>query len=350
MNPQEEIMENMLINSWVRHFLPAPYQANKPHQSDAELIELPQDPQHYLAVTIDTVAEEISLGLYQEATTMGWVTVMASLSDLAAVGANPLGIVISTSVEPDRDTEFINKIARGMESACRMADTYILGGDTNLTSTISLTGCAIGLVPKNKVMRRYGCKSGDIVFTTGGMGIGNALAMQKITHLADSLESDYRPVARLKESQLIREYASSCMDSSDGLLATLDQLMRLNGLGFEIDYHWQQILAPKALEFCNRTRTPYWWMLGGLHGEFELVFTIPAHKKDDFLTIAQSKSIIPIQLGKVQESTEISLTLASQRKIVIDTTTIRNLLYTVGGDWQTLIQEFKNLTKKWGLQ
>jgi thiamine-monophosphate kinase len=352
MSTMVNIRENVIIDSWVKHFSRAPDQVNKAHETDAELIEIQGNPDHYLATTIDTVAEEIAVGLYQDPYTMGWVIIMASLSDLAAVGARPLGLIISTSVESSRDDAFVSRLARGMEDACRAAGTFVLGGDTNATSTISLTCCALGLVLRDKVMTRVGCRPGDTVFITSGVGTGNALGLVKLGGYPDNLfpESIYRPVARLKEAYIIQKYATCCMDTSDGLLTTLDQLMRLNGLGFSVDCNWSTILAPHVLDFCDRIGTPHWLMTAGPHGEFELVFTVPSEHVDQFLTDSQGSGFQPIRLGTVGSSPDISLNLDSGRTIRVDMAPLRNLLYTVNGDVQRFLNEFKTFGSKWGIE
>jgi len=128
----DEILENAAIDAWAGAFRRAPSRANAPHESDAELLEIESLPDRYLAITIDTVAEEIATGLYRDPFTMGWVTVMASLSDLAAVGADPVGVVVSVSAPPGRDAGFVDGARRGMEEACCSVGTFVLGGDLSL--------------------------------------------------------------------------------------------------------------------------------------------------------------------------------------------------------------------------
>jgi len=74
----EEILENRLINCWISHFARSSRQINKPHESDAELLEIGAESDSWLAVTIDTVSEEITQDVYKDAFTMGWMVVMAS--------------------------------------------------------------------------------------------------------------------------------------------------------------------------------------------------------------------------------------------------------------------------------
>ena len=146
MNTMREILENATIDFWAQHFKKSPDQVNEHHRSDAELIRIPGDSENCLAATIDTVAEEITLGIYRKPYTMGWVTIMASLSDLAAVGADPIGMLIAVSMQPGCDSNFVDQVAQGMADACASQGVFIIGGDTNETPVTSLTGCALGLV------------------------------------------------------------------------------------------------------------------------------------------------------------------------------------------------------------
>jgi len=351
MKSLEEILENQQINSWVRHFVRSPLQVNKTHESDAELIPLAGDDSHLLAINIDTLSEEVEQGLYQEPWTMAWVTVMGSFSDLAAVGAQPLGFVISVSLDPWRDDDFRGEMARGFSAACQSLGVYILGGDINTARNISLTGCAFGLVPRDQRLLRKGCRAGDVLFLSGGAGNGNALGLRRLMRMPEESfpESLYRPLARIREGLLIRHYASCCMDSSDGLFITLDQLLRLNQLGFVVPAIWEKILAPEAYKFCQSNQIPYWFMASGIHGEFELVFTVPRESIDMFYQSAANIGFHPIELGIVQSKPGLELVLPSGKRSEIDMAPLRNLWADFKGDLGNLIQEYNAWGEKWEL-
>lgn len=354
MSGMRDILENVAIDGWAKAFSRSPAQANAPHESDAELIEMPGLPEHYLAVTIDTVSEEILAGLYREPYTMGWVTVMASLSDLAAVGADAVGLVISASVPVAhaRDAAFIEQAARGMEDACRSLGVFVLGGDSNAAPVVSLTGCAVGLVPRSEVLTRRGVKPGDALFLTGPAGAGNALALVRLAGLGDDLfpEASYRPSARLTAGRVLRGRAHASMDTSDGVLTTLDQLMRLNGCGFEVECDWRALLSEDALALSDRTGTPPWMMLAGPHGEFELVFSAPADDAEAIASDLRGAGLAPIRLGTVSEREAITLALPDGRRARVDMAPLRNLLETSGGDMRNYLSRFRELGRSWGLE
>jgi len=352
MKSMEKILENKEINSWIRNFSRSPIQIHKPHEADAELIEIKGNNSYLLAITIDTVSDEITAGVYLDPFTMGWVTVMSNFSDLAAVGADPLGIVIAVSLERTRNEKFRKGIASGMAEACQQLGVFILGGDINTTQTISLTGCAVGLVPRNEKMMRVGCQVGDILFLSGGVGCGNSLGLTRLAKSPEEYfpEKLYRPRARIKEGQFIRKYATCCMDSSDGLFITLDQLLRINNFGFVVDVDWKKILTPDVFMLCEKIRIPHWFMAAGIHGEFELVFTIPSEKVQSFLQAAKQINFHPIQLGVVQKEPTLTLILPTKKKVNIDMAPLRNLWADGETDLSRLIQEHYDYGKKWGLE
>ena len=113
----EKAFEIDFISKIAEKFRRSPLQRNKIHQTDAEIIDLNNGFGKYLAVTTDTISEEIKFGLYDDPFLIGWMTVMVNMSDIAAVGAVPIGILISESFTSEMDQEYIAKIQEGIEAA-----------------------------------------------------------------------------------------------------------------------------------------------------------------------------------------------------------------------------------------
>ena len=95
------IAEILRINRFAGPLPLHPELAFARHEADAELVPLGDG--RYLAVTMDVLAEEMEAGLYKEPETMGWILVQANLSDLAAVGATPIGLVLGINLGPEWD-------------------------------------------------------------------------------------------------------------------------------------------------------------------------------------------------------------------------------------------------------
>jgi thiamine-monophosphate kinase len=328
MHQLNSILENKLVNKLIESFERSPMQLNKPHDSDAEIIQLNDTTK--LAITTDSISEEISTGLYDDPYMIGWMIVTVNMSDLAAVGATPLGILISEIIPKNFGDEKVTELQRGISDACRAYNTFVLGGDTNEGEKLVLTGTAIGIINKEKPLTRLGCKTGDILFSSGKLGSGNAYAISKLISQTNSF-TNYQPLARINYSSVINKYASCCMDTSDGLIATLDQLMRLNNVGFEIGSDWLNAIDDTALKYVKDFNIPAWLLLAGQHGEFELIFTIPKDSKDAFLEESLNSGFEPIELGKVIPEKEVKIDIYGEL-IPINSTLIRNLPTEANGD------------------
>ncbi len=317
------IEENKIINSLVKNFKRSPLQINQLHSSDSELISFERCENSILTITTDSIVEEIRLGLYDDPYLIGWMIVMVNLSDLAAVGADPLGILISEIFPNNLDDTFKNKLQKGISDACNTCGTYVLGGDTNFGDQLILNGTAVGIISGGNAISRVGCKPDDILYTSGKIGSGNALALTKLVYKSEQ-DYKYKPMARLQEGKLIRKYASACMDTSDGVISTLDQLMRLNNFGFSFNDNWSTSLETNSKILFEKYNLPLWLLLAGQHGEFELLFTIPKSNEIDFLNSASDINWRPIQIGKVTTQCEIILPIY-EKNISLDSQKIRNL-------------------------
>lgn len=343
------IHENKLIESLTKGFLRSPRQYNRIQETDAEIIQVSNS---LLAITIDSIAEEIASGLYNDPYLSGWMAVIANVSDLAAVGAKPIGLVISEIIPPNYPEHKLMELQRGIADASASCGAFILGGDTNAGPQLTLTGCAIGQLPAGKFLSRVGCQPGDILYVTNKLGNGNAFALSQLAfHFPEVGEAmgekrvTYRPQARVIEGQSLLGIASGCMDTSDGVLSTIDQLMRLNHVGIQLRQGWEELLSREALSILERTNIPAWLLLAGQHGEFELLFTISPERSDELHTTARQNGWTPLELGVVSKDESIVIPLYGNN-VEIDTGWIRNLPVLTDGSIERYVIELMNYDNK----
>lgn len=319
----EEIIENNFINSLISNFKRFPVQINKVHESDAEIIRISEDSTSYLAVTTDSIVEEIKSGLYKNPYLIGWMSVMVNMSDLGAVGATPLGLLLSELIPSDYHSEDLKNLQLGIEEACRKCGTFILGGDTNTSDELVITGTAIGVFENNKLISRIGCQPGDILYSTNLLGRGNAFAISRFFNRGKTV-FEFLPQARIKEGGIIKNFATACMDTSDGVVSTLDQLMRLNNIGFKINNSWEDKIDEESLELADLSSIPPWLLLAAYHGEFELLFTIPENLENEFLFKAKEIYWKPLKLGEVIKDVKLKIPVYGKLE-EINSGKIRNL-------------------------
>jgi thiamine-monophosphate kinase len=324
MQQLKDIIENKIINDLTKSFRLSPSQLNKIHETDAEVIRL-ENSAYDLAITIDTISEEIKTGLYSDPYLIGWMSVIVNMSDLAAVGANPIGIVISQIFPKDVSTEFLDKIQAGINDACLKCGTFVLGGDTNFGDQLIISGCAIGTLEKGKHLKRIGCKPGDRIYLTGKVGYGNAYAFQKLFNKND-YKINYQPSAKLEWVKILKKHSSSCIDTSDGVISSLDQIMKLNNMGFKFRNDWDEVIDLSSTQLFGNHNLPLWFLLAAEHGEFELLFTVPAEKKLEFLKETCHLNLKPLYLGETMEDQKITINIYD-REQSLDTEKIRNLAF-----------------------
>jgi thiamine-monophosphate kinase len=324
------VFENALIEKLTAGFLRSPHQLNGIRESDAELIRLPGMPS-VLALTTDGIVEEIEAGLYDDPYLIGWMTVTVNASDLAAVGAEPVGILVNETLPQRVGDRFMSRLQEGIRDASKTYGLPVLGGDTNFSTRMQMSATALGVVPNGSPVTRRGCEPGDRLFVSGPVGLGSAFAMLQLEDetAVEGLALEYRPHARLTEGKLLRDFATSCMDSSDGIIPTLDELSQLNGIGFQLDMEVEELLHPAAVRLAAAVGMPPWMMLAGPHGEFELVFTVAPARRDAFVAHAVAHGWEPLEIGTVVPESGLRLAEGSQP---LDTSRIRNLFMEVDGD------------------
>ncbi|MCA9489549.1 MAG: hypothetical protein KC621_06485, partial [Myxococcales bacterium] len=325
------IHENQVLSRWAALLPRPPAQVGAVHQTDAELVDLGDG--RLLALTVDALIEEVAAGLFQDPFTAGRTAVIASVSDLSAVGADPIGLLLCVTL-PGDDAAVQEAVARGVREACEAAGTFVLGGDTNDGPQLEISVTAAGMVPADGYHSRMGMAAGDRVYASGPLGAGAALAASALLHTPAELysETDYRPMPRLAEGRALRGVASATMDTSDGLLATIDQLARLNGVAVDVEADPASLLEPGAARLAGALGLPPVAFLAAHHGEFELVFSIRPDRVEALEAAAAAIGWTPLFLGTAREGAGVRV---GGREL--DLVRIRNLLHDVGGDPQAYV-------------
>ncbi|MGC9554447.1 MAG: thiamine-phosphate kinase [Thermoplasmatota archaeon] len=228
----------------------------------------------YLLVTSDLVSQHTHFPADATAYQMGWFVVAVNLSDIAAAGGAPEGVVLSLGLPPDLEVDFLEELAAGARACATSYATAVIGGDTKEAPSLILCGTALGRVAKRRYLSRRGMAPGDRVCVTGGLGrAGAALeALEALTGGGDgqTLEALLLVQPRLAAGQAAAAVGgvTAAMDLSDGLSSSLYQLMALNQAGFRIEAEAVPV-DPLAEESGDPLRL-------ALHagGDYEMLFTV----------------------------------------------------------------------------
>ncbi len=177
--------------------------------------------------SLDTLVEGVHFAAADAPEDVGWKALAVNLSDLAAMGAEPVAALLGLSL-PDGDAAWATAFAQGMSALADASGTSLAGGDTT-RGPRSITVSVLGTVPEGTALRRDGARVGDIIAVTGALGDA-ALALRLGRRAASGLRTRLaRPVPRLQAGLCLRGLASAVIDLSDGLMADLGHMMRASG-------------------------------------------------------------------------------------------------------------------------
>jgi thiamine-monophosphate kinase len=168
---------------------------------------------------------------------LGYKAVMASLSDIAAMGASPRAALVTLALSPELDAAWVMELYGGMRQACDEHALWLVGGDLARSEQIAISVTVSGEVAPGRAVTRAGARSGDVLAVTGALGrsaSGLRVARKgRVRGETDRalLHAHLRPTARVGEGAVLaRHGATAMMDLSDGLAMDLTRLASASGV------------------------------------------------------------------------------------------------------------------------
>ena len=237
-------------------------------------------------VTTDLLVAGVHFSdLTTSAEDVGWRGAAANLSDLAAMGATPVGITVGLALPPSLPVVWVQQLYAGLTACLAPWQTPIVGGDICRSQTCTIAITALGDVRSERAIRRATVQVGDAVVVTGVHGAAKAglellLNPTRGEQLPDGdrqrwILAHQRPRPRLDVSNYIMAQGwprVAGMDSSDGLADAILQLCRASGVGAHIQA--QRIPLPRGLvDWVGAAQALDWGLYGG--EDFELVLCLP---------------------------------------------------------------------------
>jgi thiamine-monophosphate kinase len=201
----------------------------------------------YLVATSDLLIEKSHFPKQMSYFQMGQKAVTVNVSDLAAMGAKPLGILISLAIPKELRLSYFDELIDGILYACSCYKIPLVGGDTNQSDQIIISGTALGEVKKEKTLFKHGFDNGDLIAITGEVGLpaigfemfNSQISAKPIKKALDNHEIDkntvdlaiekaLNPIAKINEGIILSDFASSATDITDGLASELYELFSSN--------------------------------------------------------------------------------------------------------------------------
>lgn len=228
---------------------------------------------------------------------MGFKAVTVNVSDLAAMGAQPLGFLLSIAIPKDFNLDSFKKIIDGVLKACEYYSIPLIGGDTNEASEIIMSGTALGFC--DKPIRKDTYNMGDLIAVTGDIGLA-ALGFELKSFDNVYVKSALKPKARIEEGLILRDFATSATDITDGLASELYEIKKDN-FGFMI-YEEMLNISEEYKALAEKQNLDYLDLILHVGEDFELLFTI---SKDNIEKLPIDFKVI----GEVTDSDVVELTL-----------------------------------------
>jgi len=282
-----------------------------------------------IAITSDMLVEGRHFFMNANPELLGRKALAVNLSDLAAMGAKPIGFTLSIAL-PKVDTAWLEAFSKGLFAIANQYSNPLIGGDTTAGPlTISIT--AFGSIPSGKAIRRSGAKVGDDIWTSGTIGDAR-LALAALRHEISLPESDlkqieyrmHNPTPRVELGMKLRELASAALDISDGLLGDLRHILKQSQVSAEV--FLDQLPKSETLQKQSEDIQNQFAASGG--DDYEICFTAPIEKRDVIDEISKELNLPLTRIGSITKKVDETqrLRLVSKNGELLDDAKTAELL------------------------
>ena len=271
---------------------------------DAALVDVSDG--HQLVVTKDMLVAGVHFMADDVPDLVARKLLRVNLSDLAAMGATPKAYLVGLAAPRDVDDDWLRGFAGGLAEDQAAFSVTLIGGDTVSTEgplTVSLT--ALGEAPAGLALRRNGARPGDSVFVSGSIG-DSALGLDALKGGLGGLDRKSRaylidryhlPRPRLELAARLRGLAHAAIDISDGLIADLDHVCRVSGVGADIEASRVPLSAAARAALATDPALIDRVLTGG--DDYELLFTVPGGDADRIAGMAADLSLPLTMIGRI---------------------------------------------------
>lgn len=252
-----------------------------------------------LVFSTDTLVENVHFRFGREGPrSIGRRAMAVNLSDLAAMGAAPVGALLGLCAPARMRVEVFDALIAGVVSEARRFGCPLVGGNLSRAEACSLAVTVIGRVASGRALRRSGLVPGDLLFVTGVLGLGALRRLSadrrggRLFHVPEPrLEAGLR-LARLRP-------VKACIDLSDGLVSDLDQLLRASRVAAEIDAE-SLPSAPGFTRGCRLLGIDPLALQAAAGEDYELLFALaPGRLADDPEALSQRLGVPVTRIGRV---------------------------------------------------
>ena len=278
-----------------------------------------------LVLTKDAMVEGVHFLAAEAPARLAARLLRVNLSDLAAMGAVPLGYLLALALPPDLPADWLAEFSRGLGRDQAEFAITLIGGDTVATPgplTLSLT--AVGHVARGRALTRRGARAGDEIYVSGTVGdglIGLASLRDELPPLPDAARRSavkrYRtPLPRLALGQRLIGLATAAIDLSDGLIADAGHIAAASGGGAEIAAGAVPLSAAGRALVARDAAWLGRLLAGG--DDYELIFTAAPARAAALRSVAAELDLALTRIGRVTAGPGLKITAADGTPLALD--------------------------------
>ena len=274
---------------------------------------------HELAISTDMLVEGRHFFSDADANALGHKSLAVNLSDLAAMGAEPLAFTLALAL-PSIDENWLSAFSKGLFALADQHNIALIGGDTTKGPlTMSIT--VFGDIPTGQALRRSQAKVGDDIWVSGALGDARLAlsAMQgKLvleTHAFNQAAVHlHRPTPRIALGMALRDVAHAAIDISDGLLGDLQHVLKQSNVGATLQA--DDLPLGEILKSTQTTTVCHEFALNG-GDDYELCFTAPTTKREAVHQAATKANTVVTRIGQITAAREINILNAAGEALAI---------------------------------
>jgi thiamine-monophosphate kinase len=265
-----------------------------------------------LAVSTDMLVEGRHFLSTVDPEALGHKALAVNLSDLAAMGAEPLAFTLALAL-PRVDEDWLAGFSRGLLTLADAHGCVLIGGDTT-AGPLNVCITVLGQVPQMQALRRDAAQAGDDLWVSGSVGEAR-LALEAFRGTLHLCASDFmavrarmeRPTPRVALGLALRGVAHAAIDLSDGLLGDLGHVLTASRVGACVETKWMSnTIAYNIIKSSDRLGFLYEFMLTG-GDDYELVFTAPPLAREAVLSASMQAKVAVTRIGHITASPGLTL-------------------------------------------
>lgn len=251
---------------------------------------------------------------------LGHKALAVNLSDLAAMGAQPLGCMLGLSL-PKIDEAWLKAFSEAFHALADAAGCPLVGGDTTRSPEgIVISVTVFGQVEPGRALRRDAAQPGDDIWVTGTLGAAHA-ALQWLTGqwpaqpalLAATRAALERPCPPWGFAQKLPGLAHAALDVSDGLLQDLGHILEASDCGARL--HYETLPVDAALAHLDEAQVREAVLSGG--DVYQLCFTSPPQNRDGIAELARTSGVRATRIGVIESAAGLTVQDAAGGRLPI---------------------------------